>query len=124
MTNSRSSTRQVQTWRRRACTNCGSLLTSLEKPVWAGSLAVISLNSTISAFNRDKLLLSLHESLKHRPGALEEAIGLTETVITLLLKRASRAALHTRLIRQTAAETLRRFDNAAFVHYEAYHTDK
>ena len=67
------------------------------------------------------MLISLHDSLKHRPRALEEATALTDTVIAHMLKRSYQAALKRHELRVVVADTLRRFDHPAFIHYQAYH---
>lgn len=119
--NSRPGSNNVQTWRRRSCTSCKSLFTSIEKPDLEHALAVLSAEGTLEGFSRDRLLVSLFESLKHRPRALEEATALTDTIIAHMLKRSYRAALKKNELREKIASTLKRFDQPAYVHYAAFH---
>jgi transcriptional regulator NrdR family protein len=83
--------------------------------------AVISNTGALTPFTRDKLLLSLYESCKHRKSALSDAGALTDTIIKKLLPHAQHGRVSRTLIIQTAQVALNRFDTAASTHYTAYH---
>lgn len=120
--NSRPQHRTNQVWRRRRCLSCGAIFTTEESArrefAW-----VVSGNhrGRSQPFSRDKLFLSLYKSCEHRKTALEDAKGLTETVISRLAGRLSGGALSRQDIIGVAQVALNRFDKSASVHYAAYH---
>ncbi len=120
--NSRPQKRLNQIWRRRKCLQCASILTSHEAFDLSASIRVELDGKVLSPFQRDLLFLSVYESCKHRPRALAEASGLTQTIITELLKKHLKDGQLTRnAIIQTSSEVLRRFDPSAAAIYQAYH---
>ncbi len=119
--NSRRQQRSNQIWRRRQCQACGAVFTTLETPDHGAVWLVKGAAGAARPFSRDKLFLSLHRSLQHRPTALGDAGGLTETVIKRLRPQTRQGALDHQIISQTALVALNRFDKAASVHYQAYH---
>lgn len=120
-TNSRPQKRSNRTWRRRQCLTCTQTVTTEESVLLGSVITVESLNGLQQPFEREKLLVSLYNSLRHRPTALQDATELTETVTKQLLAQQAGQILHAPLIIQTAAETLDRFDTAAAVQYRAFH---
>lgn len=121
--NSRLQRRNNQVWRRRRCLNpdCGALFTSEESADYGSAWAVRNASGGLKPFSRDKLLLSLHGSLKHRPTALQDAGGLADTVIRRLAAAVTDGALESHAIISTTLVALNRFDKAAGVHYAAHH---
>jgi len=79
--NSRHQKRPNQVWRRRKCATCGNVWSTIEAVNYALALAVRQPAGNIEAFLREKLFISIYESCKHRPNALEDAEALTGTVI-------------------------------------------
>lgn len=120
VTNSRARKRSNSTWRRRRCSRCGSIFTSVETVDLSGSIVVKSL-AGVEPFSREKLLLSIYDSLRHRATALGDAEGLTGTVIASLYDLVQNATLEKDVITATVAQALRRFDKVAYVHYTAFH---
>ncbi len=121
VTNSRPQKRTNTTWRRRQCTACHKIVTTEEAALLSSVIAVERLNGQIVPFEREKLLVSLYNSLRHRKTALRDAVALTNTVISLLIPQSADVHLHTTIIIKTSAEVLDRFDTAAAVQYRAYH---
>lgn len=119
--NSRPQKRINGIWRRRQCLLCNAIFTSIEKADLTGSIAVQS-QKAIQPFNRDKLFLSIYESCKHRPKAVDEASGLTDTVISKLLPKTKGAVIEVEQIKEVALKSLKNFDRAAFTYYQAYHS--
>lgn len=72
-------------------------------------------------FMSDKLVLSLHNSLGHRPTALSDAVGLTDTIISKLPAKLQDGVINSQDIARVAQVALNRFDNAASIHYAAHH---
>jgi transcriptional regulator NrdR family protein len=100
--------------------SCGTVFTSIEAVDLAGSVRVKHKGS-LEPFLRDKLLLSIHDSLKHRKTAQSDATGLTDTVISALHTHMHDAVLQKTDIIQTTTVVLLRFDKAAATYYQAYH---
>lgn len=75
----------------------------------------------LEAFQRDKLLLSIHDSLKHRKTATSDATGLTDTVIARLYPLMQNTIIEKIDITVITLEILQRFDKTAATHYAAFH---
>lgn len=118
--NSRHQKRVNNIWRRRQCTDCGAIVTTTEKPDLFKSLLVRK-GKHYNPFSRDKLFLSIHDSLRHRKTVTSDATGLTETVLGRLLPLITQASLNTDEITCAAIKTLQHFDKAAATYYEAFH---
>lgn len=120
--NSRPQKRSNQTWRRRQCLACRTIFTTEESVDLSGSIRVQSGPSEpLEAFCRDRLFLSVYRSVSHRKTALEDARGLTDTIIRQVLVHISTAIVPKKLISTTTAQCLKRFDRAAATHYTAHH---
>ncbi len=119
--NSRSQKRAHGTWRRHRCTACNQLFTTQEQVDLAVSASFIAKDGSIHPFNRQHLLQSLYDSLKHRPHALTEALDLTDTVIAKLLPQIKAAGWSRQAVVQTAHQVLQNFDKAAATAYLAFH---
>lgn len=123
VTNSRLQKRANRIWRRRQCLNCGAIFTTEEQVVTEQSILVRKI-SAVEPFSRDKLLLSLYESLRHRKTAVSDATGLTDTIWSQLLPHIQHASVTREDIVKTAASVLKRFDKAAATSYAAFHPVK
>jgi transcriptional regulator NrdR family protein len=75
----------------------------------------------LQAFERDKLLLSIHDSLKHRKTAVRDATGLTDTVISQLYPLMRQTVVEKTGITAVTLVVLKRFDKTAATHYAAFH---
>ncbi len=121
ITNSRPQVRTKSTWRRHHCLRCGAQFTTQERIDLAKSVAFINQRGVDVPFEREQLLQSLYDSLKHRPQALRDALGLTDTVIAQLLPLVNQASLQRNQVVRTTQQVLKRFDRAAAVQYSAFH---
>lgn len=119
--NSRHQRRANAVWRRRRCIECTNIFSTLENADYEKSWVVRQADGTLVPFLRDKLLVSIYNSCQHRPQALQDAIGLSNTVLTALLPEARSSALPASVIANHILTTLRRFDTAAATHYQAFH---
>jgi transcriptional regulator NrdR family protein len=119
--NSRLQKRANQVWRRRRCTECEAVFTSLEAIHYELSWLVESQSGDLTPFSRDKLFLSIYESCKHRVSALQDAGALTDTIIAKLLQKAHTGVLRSQIVTQTVQTALNRFDRVASTHYNAFH---
>ena len=118
--NSRLQKKNNQVWRRRKCLSCASIFTTHERIDLFTSLSVRHLGR-YKPFSRDKLLISLHASLKHRKTALSDAAALTDTVITKLQPHIKNGSLENDMLLTVVFQTLKQFDKAASTYYRAYH---
>lgn len=78
--------------------------------------------SGLAPFVRDKLLLSIYESLKHRKAALADATGLTDTIISTLQPLMKEAVVFKSDIATASLKALHNFDKVAATHYKAFHS--
>lgn len=121
--NSRPQKRLNRVWRRRSCMTCGTTFTSSEAIDLSGSITVRDLRR-LEPFQRDKLFMSIYDSLKHRKTALSDASGLTDTVISRLYPLMKDAIVERMAIIDAVTEVLTRFDGVAATHYDAFHPPK
>lgn len=120
VTNSRSSTKTISTWRRRECKDCHAIITTREAVDLEAALRVNS-PAGLQAFQRDRLFLDVYKSLSHRKSALTDAAELTDTIINQLLRLHANGVIERDLLRSTSYDTIRRFDSSAGVAYAAHH---
>lgn len=99
-------------------------MTSLETVDFATSLLVTHPDKPAQPFSRDKLFLSLHDSLKHRKNAIAASTALTDTVLAKLLPRIKDASIQKTDISLAASDVLKHFDRVALTQYQAFHPVK
>ncbi len=121
--NSRSRKKSNTTWRRRECSGCRAIFTSIELFDLETSVSIKDNDDNLVPFLRDKLLFSLYDSLKHRKSAENDATHLTQTIISSIITKSQSASIEKETLLETAYSTLNRFDKAAAVHYKAYYVD-
>lgn len=119
--NSRVSAKTMAVWRRRRCLNCSSIITTREQLDYENALRVRK-NKALQPFQRDRLYISVYNSVSHRKTAQSDATQLTGTIIVALLKLQVNGVLDSRQIIDVTSATLKRFDRAAAVHYLAHHS--
>lgn len=121
VSNSRHQKRRNTVWRRRTCQMCQAVFTTIEAPDDSGALSVMTPQGQSMSFAREKLFLSLYRSLQHRPSILTDAIGLTDTVVAQIYAQAESGSIATEHISRLCLTALEHFDEAAAVHYRAFH---
>lgn len=124
VTNSRLQSKTNSVWRRRQCQKCHQIFTTYETSDFGGAVAFRTEKGVIQPFVREKLFLSLYESLRHKEDALQDAAYLTNTVISKLLPQIDQAQLSRRQVVATIAQVLAHYDQAAHVSYLAFHPQK
>ncbi|HEX9153457.1 MAG TPA: hypothetical protein VF809_01415 [Candidatus Saccharimonadales bacterium] len=122
VTNSRLQRRANQVWRRRQCKTCRNNFTTHETVELSSSIAVRYGPKDLKSFVRDKLLISVFESCKHRPNAIEDASALTQTIIGILRGYLQDSVLERDALVTITTAVLERFDRSAATIYSAYHT--
>ncbi len=119
--NSRSQKKTNQTWRRRKCLSCGAIFTSVELADLRSSILYLDKSGHSKPFERDKLLISIYESLKHRNDAQAAATALTSTILSKAMPGITNASITREQIIGTSLKVLNHFDKAAAVQFAAYH---
>lgn len=121
VSNSRLKKKLNNVWRRRECLDCGAVFTTSESTDFFRSLSVTD-GKHLQPFSRDKLFISIHDSVRHRKTATSDATGLTDTVISKLRPLIAAGCIQKQDIIKTSELVLRRFDRVAAVHYTAYYS--
>lgn len=83
---------------------------------------LVDRNGALEGFNRDVLLLSIYDALKHRESALYDAQELAHTITANALKTATDSVIARADLIKEALQVLERFDNTAATMYRAYHS--
>lgn len=121
--NSRAQKKSNSVWRRRKCVHCGALFSTNERIDYEKTWVVQYKDGALEPFLRDKLFISIHKSVQHRPTALQDAIGLTDTVIGLAGKEIKNGSLTANNLANITLKVLKRFDQPAAISYRAFHAD-
>ena len=74
-------------------------------------------------FQKERLLLSILKTCEHRKDALDDAIALTETVITKIIEDSPSASIPLGSIATTVHRVLRNFDLLSSAQYAALHPE-
>lgn len=119
--NSRPQTRSNSVWRRRRCKQCGSVFSTKEQIDYSQSIVVRTRSKRLEPLQRDKLFVTIHDSLKHRKTALDDASALTDTILNRVMPMQHNAQLETKQIIEVSLKVLEKFDKVAAVHYRAFH---
>jgi len=119
-TNTRSTKSRTATWRRKKCYNCSQTWTTLETTDLSKVFSVKDQLGNLKPFSRDKLYISVYESLKHRKTAVSDATALLDTIIFKVLRKNLDSVISSSDILILTADTLERFDSYSAAHYRAY----
>lgn len=120
--NSRHQRRTNTIWRRRRCSSCQSVFTTREEIDYRGALVFKNSERDLQPFSRDKLLMSIYESCRHRATVAQDAPALTQTILSNILRTSrSRGVIERDALIKAVIEVLERFDKAAATIYSAYH---
>jgi transcriptional regulator NrdR family protein len=122
--NSRSQKRLKQVWRRRKCLACSNIFSTIERINFSNTLLITTRSGKVDDFSKEKLLLSIYDSLKHRRDALDDAIAITDTVMAKVLETLKTPLIDHNTLINISTEVLKRFDKPAAVHYSAYNPVK
>jgi transcriptional regulator NrdR family protein len=120
-TNSREKKRDKGVWRRRLCPSCQATFTTHEGVDWTTAIAYKTDTGHIEPFSRDKLFVSIHDSLKHRKDATETATALTDTILVKTIAHITDATVNRHDLVAISTKVLKNFDKAAATTYQAYH---
>ncbi len=120
VTNSRSTAKETRVWRRRKCRNCQRIWTTTETIDLSKSHKITGSDRHLEAFSRDKLFMSIKDSLQHRKSALEDANALTDTVLSRIIL-INQEVLLSSGVTAISYDVIRRFDKTASAVYKATH---
>jgi transcriptional regulator NrdR family protein len=121
VSNSRATKNSTVTWRRRTCTSCRAVATSLESYDYTATHRVRNKDGSLQPFYRDRLFIDVHQSLLHRKAAYKDATVLTDTIVQQIIGSSSRGLIDTSTIINQVLRTLSHFDAASATHYRAHH---
>ena len=119
--NSRHQKRTNSVWRRRRCLLCKAVFSTIETAESSSTLRVRMPNGSLQPFLRDNLLISVYDSLRHRKSALQDATGLTATIVSNVYSIADNAIIDREAVVTVSLAVLERFDPVAATHYKAFH---
>lgn len=120
--NSRPQKRSNRVWRRRRCDACANVVSTLEAVDYEASLSFRPKKGPLEPFQRDRLFVSVLDSLKHRKTAVSDATALTDAALAkLMVCMDSSGAIDRDSLTFQVQLLLHRFDPAAGVHYAAFH---
>ena len=120
--NSRLQKRINCVWRRRRCSSCDAVFTSIESNAYESSLMVKHGTSHIVPFERDLLFVSVYDACRHRAHAISDASAITSTILGKLQQnKETQGIIERDYLISVTSSILRRFDTAAYVYYQAYH---
>jgi len=95
----------------------------LEATDYSSSLLFKRSEKHAQPFQRDVLYISVYEACKHRKRAPEDAAALTDTILSRLRSKIHEATLNRAVVISVTAETLKRYDKAAYTAFLAYHPE-
>jgi transcriptional regulator NrdR family protein len=113
--------RSKAVWRRRSCPGCKTTFTTYEGVDWSTAVVFKTDTGHIEPFSRDKLFVSIHDSLKHRKDALAAATALTDTILVKTIPLISNATVKRQDLVVISTSVLKNFDKAGATTYQAYH---
>lgn len=117
--NSRHKVKQNNTWRRRKCLNCQSIMTTSEDYDLSSLIMVQNSSNTLKPFNRDMLFLSIYNCFGHIKQPLAISKSLTDTVLSRVILEQSSPKITTKLISSITYTVLSRYDRLAANQYIA-----
>ena len=119
--NSRARKTQNHIWRRRKCSHCLNIFTTLEHVDYSGSVIIKRASGDLQPFSRDKLFTSIYKSCGHRENAIYDTTALTDTVMSIVLRTLKDGQINETDLVEHVLDVLKRFDKVAEVQYKAYH---
>lgn len=120
VTNSRSSQKNLSTWRRRQCETCHAIFTTRETPDLYESLRVNNSQKALQPFSRDKVMLSVYLSILHRKTALDDSTALIGTILPRVVAHSNRGVIDSKEIFEITLGVLTNFDKAGATYYQAH----
>jgi transcriptional regulator NrdR family protein len=120
VTNSRLQKRANHIWRRRRCSKCKTVFSTIEKTDYSLSFIVEKNNGRLEAFIPEKIFVSIYKSIDHMANNQEKAKFLTDTVVSKLLSTPLNSKISSYIIGQIVADTLKNYNMAAFIKYKSY----
>lgn len=117
--NSRPQKRSNNIWRRRSCSKCAAIFTTIESPDTSSSIIVKHADGSVTPFLRDKLFMSILKSLPEND-QYESAAELSTTIIASLVGQPEKLKpINVADIIKTSQTVLRRYNKTAYLRYSA-----
>jgi transcriptional repressor NrdR len=119
VTNSRPHKKQPSVWRRRRCSACGTVFSTLERPSLTEGTQVHYVDGSVEPFNLGQLIISINQAFSHQPHeGIKYALWLAQTVETTLSTQ-HRGVLSAEDIEAVTHNVLEKFDKMAAIQYAA-----
>lgn len=119
--NSRLQKRNNSVWRRRTCTQCTQVFTTIEQADLATSIRIVDVDG-LKPYNRDQLLMDVYEACKHRIKPVEDTQALVLTITSDIVRAVDkRGTINQDKVSEIIRTILQRFDPVAATVYTAYH---
>lgn len=119
--NSRLQKRNNSVWRRRTCTQCTQVFTTIERADLATSIRIVDVDG-LKPYDRDQLLMDVYEACKHRIKPVEDAQALVLTITSDVVRAVDkRGTINQDKVSEIIRTILQRFDPVAATVYTAYH---
>ena len=118
--NSRPHKKLPSIWRRRKCTNCGTVFSTSERPSLADNKSISLPGGSSEGFNSGKLIISIASAFTHAPEkAKYDALWLAQTIeATLSIEY---TVITPEDIAAVTHQVLKQFDELAALQYAAKH---
>lgn len=120
VTNSRHQKRANHIWRRRKCSVCSTVFSTIERTDYDLSFIVEKQSGQLEPFLQEKLYISIYKSLDHMASSQEKAKHISDNVLGKLLTPPVKSKINSKVIAKTVAETLKNYNMAAFIKYKSY----
>lgn len=102
--------------------SCASIFTTHETAALEETFMVQGTNANdITPLSRDKLFLSINASCGHRKDNINDASGLTDTILNKIIRTTKNGQIARHKIIEVVLEVLDNFDASASTMYRAYH---
>ncbi len=120
VTNSRYQKNNNSVWRRRKCISCQNIITTIET-IAVSNIWLVTHQSKLMPFSRDKLYLSIYKCLSHRTDSINDASYIVSNIINKLLTTHKETKINNEIIKSTAYVILSRYDKLAAQQYWAHY---
>jgi transcriptional repressor NrdR len=119
--NSRPQKKTNSIWRRRSCSVCGAVSTSIEQYDLLTALMVKKQSGALEGFQRDKIIISIAKATDHRQNSPQTASFLTNNVLQKLLKKPLNDKIITTIdISNMVNFVLKHYDAGSAVRYSSF----
>lgn len=107
--NSRTTKKNLSTWRRRECLGCGAIFTTNEDVDLEKSV-MVEKGGALEPFIRDFIFMDVHQAISHRKTSIIDSKHLTDEIIRQSIAECNNGVIASSLIKQKAYQVISNFD--------------